>query len=110
MRDPTRASSTSPLERWWAGAVVAALIATTAGPAAARSLNGAPGAALLRRAGDGGTVGAKLGDVPADTVGVRYHLRVNASSGHVNRKFVFIGVRTATPGGSGVGTIETDVV
>jgi len=79
-------------------------------PAYARSLGApGPGDALLHRAGDGGTVSAKLADVPADTVGLRYHLRVNASSGHVNRKLVFFGIRTATPGGSGLGTIDTDV-
>jgi len=39
----------------------------------------------------------EAGRRPADTVGLRYHLRVNASSGHVNRKLVFFGIRTATP-------------
>jgi hypothetical protein len=90
--------------------LLGALIASGASQVEARSLNGAPGAALLRRVGDGGTVGASLADLPPDTVGLRYHLRVNASSGHINRKLIFVGVGTSTPGGSGSGIMETDVV
>jgi len=84
------------------------LSATTSG---ARTLGaGGPGDALRYRAGGGGTVSAKLADVPPDTVGLRYRMRVNASSGHVNRKIVFFGVRTATPEGASVGTIDLDVM
>lgn len=110
MCDRKRRGEKSQGRRRWTVVLVGALIAYAV-RAEARSLTaGGPGAALLRRVTDGGTVSAKLADVPPDTVALRYHLRVNASSGHVNRKLIFFGVRTATPGGSGVGTIETDVV
>jgi hypothetical protein len=59
-----------------------------------------------------GTVGAKLRDVSPETIGLSYRLRVNAAADLVNRKIVFIGLRTATPGtgpGTGFGTIDMDV-
>ena len=109
MRDRTGHGEPPLGQRRWTVLLVGALVASAVA-AEARSLTaGGPGPALLRRATDGGTVGASLADLPPDTVGLRYHLRVNASSGHVNRKLIFFAIRTATPGGSGVGTIDTDV-
>ena len=106
MRARTRPDNTR-----WRPLLLAAALLVHALPVDARRLGaGGPGPALLRRATEGGTVAAHLAGVPPDTVGLRYHLRVNASSGHVNRKLIFFGIRTASPGGSGVGTIETDVV
>jgi hypothetical protein len=82
--------------------VCAALLA---GPALAQS--------IFHKEGLGGTLGAKLLDVAPDTIGLRYRMRVNESAGHVNKKMVFMGVRTATPdapAGSGQGTLDMDMM
>jgi len=63
--------------------------------------------------GPSGTVGVKLLDVSPDTIGITYRLRVNTCVDTASKKMIFIGVRTATPevlGGSGRGTIDTDVM
>jgi hypothetical protein len=60
-----------------------------------------------------GTVGVHLLDVAPDTIGVRYRMRVNACANLANKKMVFVGVRTTTPGApaaSGAGTIDLDVM
>ena len=60
-----------------------------------------------------GTVGVHLLDLAPDTIGLRYHMRVNACADHASKKIVFVGVRTATPGalaGSGNGTLDFDVM
>ena len=110
MHEPQRRRDTADRRRRGAILLVAALLASYPLVAGARDLAGRPGAALLHRGTDGGTVGVELADVPVDTVALRYHLRVNASYGHVNRKLIFFGIRTVTPGGSGLGTIDTDIV
>jgi hypothetical protein len=59
-----------------------------------------------------GTVGIQLLDVPADTIGVRYRMRVNACDSQAVRKIVFFGIRTVTLDmpSSGGGTIDLDVM
>lgn len=73
----------------------------------------AQGQSMSSARGPSGTVGVELLDVEPDAIGLTYRLRVNASVDNANRKIIFIGVRTATPevlGGSGRGTIDTDVM
>lgn len=85
--------------------LVIAGLALVAGPALGQS--------IFHKEGLGGTLGAALLDVAPDTIGLHYRFRVNESDGHLNRKMVFIGVRTATPDappGSGVGTMDMDVM
>src|SRR5262245_23453673 len=59
-----------------------------------------------------GTVGVQLLDIPADTVGLRYRMRVNACAGHAAKKIVFVGIRTVTPDAvrGGNGTLDFDVM
>src|SRR5215510_466288 len=44
-----------------------------------------------------GTVGVQLLDIPADTVGLRYRMRVNTCAEQAAKKIVFLGIRTVTP-------------
>jgi hypothetical protein len=60
-----------------------------------------------------GTVGIQLLDIPADTIGLRYRMRVNTCSDQAARKIVFFGIGTVTPTaphGSGNGTLDLDVM
>src|SRR5215510_83117 len=59
-----------------------------------------------------GTVGVQLLDIPADTIGLRYRMRVNACAGQAAKKIVFVGIRTVTPEAvrGGNGTLDFDVM